>query len=507
MGAIDGIVFYHESMTARRSASGLIRMVVRRSLLLWCTGTILLLSLNGIVFYSNTRTLVDHDSAVTHTQEVLSALENLLTSVTDTETGERGYIITGDERYLRPYSRALAAIDPQMSRTDALTVDNMTQQRRLPRLRVLIAAKLTEEQLAISLRRTAGGLAVGRVVLSGPDQALMDDLRSAIAAMKDTELSLLARRSASAHAAAEATTATLIVASCADAVLLTSVFFLIQRNMNRSAQAAEERERLLRREQEAREQAEAAVHVRDTFLSLASHELKTPLTTLLGSSQLLQARFERQEDADARSIRLAGTISKQAERLRLLTEQMLDVSRLQDGQLAIRVEPVDLGALVRRVVEEVAPTAPHHPIEVVGAAALLPIAGDALRLEQALQNLLANAVKYSPNGGTITVELARAGDDAVVRVSDSGIGIPALAQAQLFRRFYRASNVNASGITSGLGIGLYVVHEIVERHGGTIAVESVEGTGSTFTIHLPLRTGALSTESAAIADPTGSSTG
>jgi signal transduction histidine kinase len=119
----------------------------------------------------------------------------------------------------------------------------------------------------------------------------------------------------------------------------------------------------------------------------------------------------------------------------------------------------------------------------------VPIEGDDLRLEQVIQNLLQNAVKYSPEGGPIEVKVAREGEYAVIAVTDHGIGIPAASQPQLFQRFFRAGNVDASNI-SGMGIGLYVVKEIVSRHGGDVRVSSVEHQGTTFTVRLPLAAGA-----------------
>ena len=124
-------------------------------------------------------------------------------------------------------------------------------------------------------------------------------------------------------------------------------------------------------------------------------------------------------------------------------------------------------------------------IELRCAEESLIIEGDELRLEQALQNLLQNAIKYSPNGGLVTVRIERQHDQATIAISDPGIGIPEAAQAHLFQRFFRASNTKKVGV-SGFGIGLFVVHEIVTLHGGVVEVSSTEGRGSTFTVRLPL---------------------
>jgi signal transduction histidine kinase len=144
-----------------------------------------------------------------------------------------------------------------------------------------------------------------------------------------------------------------------------------------------------------------------------------------------------------------------------------------------------LGSLLRRVVAQIQPSAPNHRISISEQATLLAITGDANRLEQVFQNLISNAIKYSPAGGTITVEIALQDTCARVRVRDEGLGIPANALPHIFKRFYRVAGAATQPI-AGSGIGLYVVREIVAGHGGTVEASSTEGGGSTFTVYLPL---------------------
>jgi signal transduction histidine kinase len=232
-------------------------------------------------------------------------------------------------------------------------------------------------------------------------------------------------------------------------------------------------------------EAQEAVRLRDIFFSVAAHELKTPLTSLLGQAQLLQRRGQREGTLNERDLRAAGVVVEQAARLNRMVTALLDISRIEQGKLSIDRAPVDVAALARQVVEEIQQMLTQHTIDYRAPADPLLVSGDALRLEQVLQNLVGNAVKYSPEGGTVAVRVARHGSSACVSVADQGIGIPPAAIPQLFQRFYRASNVDDRKI-SGMGIGLYVVKEIVELHGGTVAVESEEGRGSTFTVCLPL---------------------
>jgi signal transduction histidine kinase len=257
----------------------------------------------------------------------------------------------------------------------------------------------------------------------------------------------------------------------------------------RQCAQALDRARLYEAERRARAEAETAVRLRDIFFSVAAHELKTPLTSLLGQAQLLQRRMRRERAADERNLRGVQVVAAQASRLNQMVAALLDIARIEQGQLSIERGPLDLCALALQVVEEIQPTLNRHTVVYEAAASELPIEGDALRLEQVLQNLIGNAVKYSPGGGEVRVRVGRQDGRALVAVSDQGIGIPAEALPRLFTRFFRAGNADPHGI-SGMGIGLYVVGEIVALHGGEIAVASQEGQGSTFTVWLPLPGGA-----------------
>jgi PAS domain S-box-containing protein len=253
----------------------------------------------------------------------------------------------------------------------------------------------------------------------------------------------------------------------------------------RQCALALERARLYEAEQAAHAAAQEAVHIRDTFFSVAAHELKNPLTSLLGNAQLLQRRLLRESRLSEGNQRSLAVVIEQAVRLNKMITEMLDVGRIASGHLTINRARLDINALIQRVVAEAQPTLIQHTLSYHDPGTPLIINGDASRLEQVLQNLLQNAIKYSPAGGRITLRVERQGQVICIAVADQGIGIPQRALPQLFQRFYRATQAAAGGI-EGLGIGLYVVKEIVTLHGGTVMVESTEGVGSTFTVCLPL---------------------
>ena len=229
--------------------------------------------------------------------------------------------------------------------------------------------------------------------------------------------------------------------------------------------------------------------VQEEFLSALAHDLKNPLTTVRGQTQLLLRRLRRGEtpELDRLQPALEG-IDVAAARMNRLLDELGDIMRLRAGdEIELRREQTDLVALARRTAEEHDRIAERHAIRVETREAALTGFWDGPRLERVLGNLLGNAIKYSPDGGEITVRIARAETAsaamAVFSVEDRGVGIPASDLHLVFERFRRAGNVESF---AGSGIGLAGARRIVELHGGTIAVRSVEGAGSTFTVRLPI---------------------
>ncbi|EFH85734.1 PAS domain S-box protein [Ktedonobacter racemifer] len=221
---------------------------------------------------------------------------------------------------------------------------------------------------------------------------------------------------------------------------------------------------------------------KDDFISMASHELRNPLAALKMQTQLVQKRLERQslhEAATALS-RVEGPV-KQLERL---IGELLDVSKIQAGKLEYVRETVDLDALLHEVADTMQQLSTTHIIAVRGAVPH-SLVGDKDRLGQVFINLISNAIKYSPGAETVEMDLDASPEAAIIGVHDHGLGIPREQCDKIFERFYRAAGPKQKAIP-GLGMGLYIVAEIVKRHGGTITVDSTVGEGSTFTVTLPL---------------------
>jgi two-component system OmpR family sensor kinase len=248
-------------------------------------------------------------------------------------------------------------------------------------------------------------------------------------------------------------------------------------------QKAASLEQALEAERSARDQAEAALRAREEFMSIASHELRTPISVLTAQAQLSLRRFERTGELDAERVaRALRTIGSQADKLTRLVSQLLDISRLDAATLTIDPQPTDLVALVEQVVAGSLSVTHQHTIS-LRAPSYLECHVDGLRLEQVLTNLIDNAIKYSPDGGPVEVELSQPTLDSVmVSIRDRGLGIAPEKRERIFERFFQA---HANAYRSGMGLGLYVSRHIVELHGGQIRAEFPPDGGTRMVVCLP----------------------
>jgi PAS domain S-box-containing protein len=254
-------------------------------------------------------------------------------------------------------------------------------------------------------------------------------------------------------------------------------FVAVFTNVTKRKQVEEERER-------ARQEAEAAVHARDEFLSIASHELRNPVAAIKATAQLLRRLHRRMRLDERRLDRYTRTLVETSDRLAMLVDDLLDVSRMQSGQLSVQTEPIDLAALVQRAVEIERIASQGHRLRLhieEGRTLML----DPERIQQVIVNLLDNAIKYSPGGGEVRILLSYQADGAELRIEDQGIGLPVQALESIFEPFGRAANATRSQI-QGMGLGLAIARRIAEAHGGRLWAESEgEGRGTTMRLWLP----------------------
>jgi len=245
----------------------------------------------------------------------------------------------------------------------------------------------------------------------------------------------------------------------------------------------EERSRLLSSEKLARNEAERANRLKDDFLATISHELRNPLNAILGWAHMM--RLGKLNEANTE--RAVETIYRNAKSQSQLVADLLDVSRIISGKLRLDVRTVDLISIVNAAIDSIRPATDAKSIrlQTLLDPAAGPISGDADRLQQIVWNLLTNAVKFTPKGGRIQVKLQRIDSHVEIVVTDSGVGINKEFLPYVFDRF-RQADASTTRIHGGLGLGLSIVHQLVDLHGGTVAVESEgEGKGATFTIMLP----------------------
>ncbi|MBW4417691.1 MAG: PAS domain-containing protein [Myxacorys californica WJT36-NPBG1] len=261
-----------------------------------------------------------------------------------------------------------------------------------------------------------------------------------------------------------------------------------QREVERKL-AEQEREQLLEREQSARADAETANRIKDEFLAILSHELRTPLNPILGWSKLLQSgRLNLDKTQEA-----LKTIERNATLQVQLIDDLLDVSRILRGKLSLDIKAVDLRTVITAAIDtsKLAAEAKAIAVETNLPTETITVMGDSSRLQQIVWNLLSNAVKFTPSGGQVTIDLDKVGTHAQIQVTDTGKGISADFLPYVFERFQQEDGTTTRKF-GGLGLGLAIARQLVELHGGAIAVSSPgEDQGATFTVKIPLGVNAI----------------
>jgi signal transduction histidine kinase len=235
------------------------------------------------------------------------------------------------------------------------------------------------------------------------------------------------------------------------------------------------------RQRAAMEQLERVNRAKSEFVSIVSHEFRTPLTGIQGFSEMM-----RDEDLPLADMKeYAADINKDAQRLNRMINEMLDLDRMEAGRMTLNREATDLNAIVSEAADRVRPNAPGHPIALALEIGMPALSGDRDKLTQVVANLLSNAVKYSPTGGQIVVTTTLEGSDIHLTVQDKGMGIPADMLEDIWERYSRVDSEASRGI-QGTGLGLPIVRQIVTMHGGRVWAESEVGRGSLFHVVLPL---------------------
>jgi signal transduction histidine kinase/ActR/RegA family two-component response regulator len=453
-------------------------------------------------------------SSVTRTLAVNEALSRTLALVVDVESGVRGFLLTRQEAFLDPYLRARNALPGVLDHLGSLIRDR-DQHRRLAELRPLIDDRQTvSEQMS---RLPPGAPSSEVVALLERGKATTDGIRARVTAMEEAEAELLARRRAGARraharslAVAAGSAAFGLVGGVGAMVLFTRGIVRRVRRLEEDAghleqglpvgpplaggdevgrvgrSLAQASELLRRREaavRQAQEAAEAANRSKSEFLSRMSHELRTPLNAVLGFGQLLELDELTAEQAEA-----VGHILKGGRHLLDLIDEVLDISRIETGRLALSPEPVLVSELLRDTVDLVRPLASGRSVHLLAHGAgtcEAYVFADRQRLKQILLNLLSNAVKFNRAGGTVSLSCGEPAEGRMrINVTDTGPGIRPEHLGLLFTPFERLGAEQTD--TEGTGIGLALSLRLAEAMGGTLDVTTAVGQGSTFWVELPV---------------------
>jgi signal transduction histidine kinase len=452
-----------------------------------------------------------------HSQQVIATANELQTLVIDLETGVRGFAITGDRTYLRPWTRAQQRYPAAIRNLLALTQDNPMQHQRALKIQGAVNSYLKYYSRPLVKFMLRNPDLVGPIVLEDVRRAAVqtEQIRRQFSQFLATETALGNTRDRRAHATAQRAlvvggiglgAAFLLillgalyvnravvapVRSAADAAERVAAGDLsghlrtdgpgevgrLERTFNTMAASLE---RTLADLEERNQTLVESEQTKSELVSNVSHELRTPLASVLGFSSLMLDRDLSPEEMR----RYLEVIRAEARRLAELLNDLLDIQRIEQGTIELKLEEVDLNDLLAAQVTLYSAQSTNHELRLDAGDESLVVYGDRDRLAQVIGNLLSNAIKYSPEGGFVDVSASLVGDEAWIWVRDAGLGIPTEHQQRIFTKFFRGDVGRERGI-SGTGLGLVLARQIVEAHGGEIGFESAEGDGSTFWLQLP----------------------
>jgi signal transduction histidine kinase len=432
----------------------------------------------GAIAYTSVRRFADSSARVERTHVLLRTMEELVSIVTGAETGSRGFVITGDARYLEPYRSAEVDAVARLRSLQTLTAGDRDQRARIDRLAPLVARRFAILDESIRLRANAGFTGAASAARAGPGRVVMDSIRRVVDAMSAAETGRLRERSDQERRSLERATSLIIVSVLAAAVLGIAAALVVSRDIRRRLQAEEEARR-------AKEVAEAASRAKSEFLAMMSHELRTPLNSVIGFSNVLLRLWDGSRNE--RELLYLRRIRAGGKHLLSLIDGVLDLSKIEAGRMRVERAPVALGDLVADIVASFEGQLRDRPIalETEVPAALSPIMTDPAKLQHVLTNLIGNAVKFTDRGRVVVRVVADAASRRPVRieVADTGIGIPTDRQAAIFDAFEQADSSTARRY-GGTGLGLALSKSLCDLMGYRLEVVSRLGEGSTFTVVL-----------------------
>ena len=403
------------------------------------------------------------DLLVQETDASLLQIQSIQSTMESAETGQRGFLITGDDRYLEPYTTARKNIGRQLADTGAVRLQQTALKDSFATLQKVIAAKFTEMETLIDLRRQLGQEAAFETLEEGSGKRLMDDIRIYCQTMETALRKQLAERNRSAKSQTRNARLTSSGASCLLFILVAMATIKFKKE---------------------KEAAEAASQIKSSFLANMSHELRTPLNAIIGYSEMV---LEEAEDSGQTAVVPdMNKILSAGKQLLGLINSILDLSKIEAGKMELYLETFSVPALVEEVTQVIRPMVEKagNTMSVKLDPLVQSMRADQTKLRQSLYNLLSNASKFT-SGGAIGLEVRMLGEESILfAVSDTGIGMTPEQSARLFEPFTQG-DASTSRKYGGTGLGLVISRRFANMMGGDIVVESTEGKGSTFTLTLP----------------------
>jgi signal transduction histidine kinase len=427
----------------------------------------------SLMAYQSSGRLLESTNKSKQTHEIIKNLINIYATMTVAESGRRGYVFLNDEKELYRYQAAVRDIDPQVE-TLRVSLGNRTEQlKRMESLKALLNQRISLLRRSIQLYKAEAKVTPQQIKITEESVKLRDKIQLVIAAMQRTEeLSLEKWVDRSRERIGNDLLMSFWVISASFSIL-TIASILLYQQMTKRYQAEASQAKLINEKEVS--------DVKLKFLSMISHEFRTPLSVILASSQLLTQGS--QSWSPERKQKTFDRIQSSAKLMTRLLTDILTLSRADAGKLDYHPEVLDLEAFCLNLVEEKQVSTPHHVIKFMRSGATHPVRLDANLLYSILNNLLENAIKYSAPEHPVLLNTQIENEFVMLQVQDQGIGISAEEQQKIFELFHRGQN---AGAVAGTGLGLAVVKKCVELHQGEISVASELGKGTTFTVHLPL---------------------
>ena len=424
------------------------------------------------------------------------AVADLAGALSEAETDQRGYLLTGRVEYLRSYKAATLRASEQVGRLGHLTADNATQQGLVADLMRLVGSKLDDLGRGIELRDRAGQAAAESLLESDGALQAMDTLQAKLRQMETLEETLLASRRGPEQRYRSLAIASLVGVSILFGLLATIVGFW-SRTAEARRRSAESDAARLRAENEALAERQRTAQFQERFIAVLGHDLRDPLSSIVMGLRILRA-VPASKQAD-----ILERLERSTSRMTRMIDQLLDLARTRlGGGIPLRPVPSNLGKIVKDVAGEARTMHPDRPL-VVELAGDLEGEWDPDRLAQVVANLLENALRHGIADGAVCVTVDGKADAVAMAVHNGGPPVPDSLASVLFDPFRRGESDRATSRSSGLGLGLYIVREIASAHGGTIDVVSNETDGTTFTLKLPriVFTGVRSPTAVRFGDP------